>query len=118
MSKHLVITFMGKDQPGVVESLSTTISNLGANWLESRMCHLGGQFAGVLRVAVEEKQEADLIKSLLELQESGLTITMKSGSGEMETTRRSLVTLDLLGSDQVGIVSRISAMLAGLGIQR
>ena len=65
MSKHLVITFMGKDQPGVVESLSTTISNLGANWLESRMCHLGGQFAGVLRVAVEDTREADLIKSLL-----------------------------------------------------
>jgi glycine cleavage system regulatory protein len=116
MSIHLVITFMGKDQPGLVESLASTVAREGGNWLESRMSHLGGQFAGVLRVAVEESREAALMKSLLKLQESGLSITVRSEPALTESRPRSLVTLDLLGSDQVGIVSRISGLLASLRV--
>lgn len=116
MSIHLVITFMGKDQPGLVESLASTIAGQGGNWLESRMSHLGGQFAGVLRVAVTEEKEAALMKALLQLQDKGLSITVKSEPAEAESKPRPLVTLDLLGGDQVGIVSRISGLLAGLGV--
>ncbi|MCB1122793.1 MAG: glycine cleavage system protein R [Verrucomicrobiae bacterium] len=116
MSIHLVITFMGKDQPGLVESVASTIAREGGNWLESRMSHLGGQFAGVLRVAITEEKEAALMKSLLQLQEKGLSITVKSEPAETETKPRSLVTLDLLGGDQVGIVSRISGLLASLRV--
>ena len=114
MSIHLVITFMGKDQPGLVESVASVVAREGGNWLESRMSHLGGQFAGVLRVAIEESKEASLMKSLLQLQESGLSITVRSEPAAAESVKRSLVTLDLLGSDQVGIVSRISGLLASL----
>ena len=78
MSIHLVITFMGKDQPGLVESVASVVAREGGNWLESRMSHLGGQFAGVLRVAIEEAKEASLLKSLLQLQETGLSITVRS----------------------------------------
>ena len=116
MSIHLVITFMGKDQPGLVESVASVVAREGGNWLESRMSHLGGQFAGVLRVAIEESKEAALMKSLLQLQESGLSITVRSEPASSDAVKRSLVTLDLLGSDQVGIVSRISGLLASLGV--
>ncbi|MCZ6674833.1 MAG: glycine cleavage system protein R [Verrucomicrobia bacterium] len=116
MSLHLVITFMGNDQPGLIESIATVIASERGNWLESRMCHLGGQFAGVLRVAIEDERESALMKSLLALQESGLSITVKSDPVNVKSVRRSLVTLDLLGSDQVGIVSRISGLLARLGV--
>ena len=116
MSIHLVITFMGKDQPGLVESVASVVAREGGNWLESRMSHLGGQFAGVLRVAIEAQREASLMKSLLQLQESGLSITVRSEPASAEDEKRSLVTLDLLGSDQVGIVSRISGLLASLGV--
>ncbi len=107
---------MGKDQPGLVESVASVVAREGGNWLESRMSHLGGQFAGVLRVAIEEAKEASLMKSLLQLQESGLSITMRSELAASDQTKRSLVTLDLLGSDQVGIVSRISGLLASLNV--
>jgi len=107
---------MGKDQPGLVESIASVISQEGGNWLESRMCHLGGQFAGVLRVAVGKERETSLMRSLLQLQDSGLNITVKSEPAEADLGKRSLVTLDLLGSDQVGIVSRISALLASLDV--
>ena len=116
MSIHLVITFMGKDQPGLVESVASVVAREGGNWLESRMSHLGGQFAGVLRVAIEEAKEASLMKSLLQLQESGLSITVRSELAGADTVKRSLVSLELLGSDQVGIVSRISGLLASLNV--
>ncbi|MDB2499313.1 MAG: ACT domain-containing protein [Opitutales bacterium] len=116
MSIHLVITFMGKDQPGLVESVASVVAREGGNWLESRMSHLGGQFAGVLRVAIEEAKEASLLKSLLQLQESGLSITVRSELAASDQVKRSLVTLELLGSDQVGIVSQISGLLASLDV--
>jgi glycine cleavage system regulatory protein len=116
MKIYLVITFMGKDQPGLVESVASVVARHRGNWLESRMCHLGGQFAGVLRVAVEGEQEAGLMKSLLHLQESGLMITVRSETEGTGHSKGSMVTLDLLGSDQVGIVSRISGLLASLGV--
>ena len=111
-----MITFMGKDQPGLVESVASVVAREGGNWLESRMSHLGGQFAGVLRVAIEEAKEASLMKALLQLQESGLSITVRSELASADKVKRSLVTLDLLGSDQVGIVSRISGLLASLDV--
>lgn len=116
MSIHLVITFMGEDQPGLVESIASAVASAGGNWLESRMSHLGGQFAGVLRVAVDDDREAALMKSLLQLQESGLSITVKSEPASTGESPRSLVTMELLGSDQIGIVTRISGLLASLGV--
>lgn len=116
MNIHLVITFMGRDQPGLVESIASIVTREGGNWLESRMSHLGGQFAGVLRVAVTEDREAALMKSLLQLQESGLSVNLRSEPAASETVSRSFVTMELLGSDQVGIVSRISGLLASLGV--
>jgi len=116
MSIHLVITFMGKDQPGLVESMASAVAREGGNWLESRMSHLGGRFAGVLRVAVSEDREAALMKTLLQLRESGLSITAVSDPETSENEPRSLVTLELLGSDQVGIVSRITEILASLEV--
>jgi glycine cleavage system regulatory protein len=42
----LVLTVIGPDRPGLVEALAETIASYGANWLESRMSHLEGWFAG------------------------------------------------------------------------
>ena len=116
MSIHLVITFMGKDKPGLVESIASTVAEEGGNWLESRMCHLGGQFAGVLRVAIRDEKEADLMKRLLELRDTGMSLTVESEPADVDQFPRSLVTLDLMGNDRVGIVSRITGLLASLGV--
>ncbi|MDA0350484.1 MAG: glycine cleavage system protein R [Verrucomicrobia bacterium] len=113
---HLVITFMGKDRPGLVESIASAIARKGGNWLESRMSHLGGQFAGVLRVSIDEEHEAGLMKALLQLQETGLSLTIRSEPASIDSKTRSLVIMEIIGSDQVGIVSRISGLLASLGV--
>ena len=52
MLANLVMTVIGADRPGLVEMVATRVADHGGNWLESRMCRLGGQFAGILRVEV------------------------------------------------------------------
>ena len=49
---HLVLTIIAADKPGLVERIAQNIASHGGNWLESRMAHMAGQFAGILRVSV------------------------------------------------------------------
>ena len=41
MQTHLVMTIIGKDRTGLVESLARLVAEQDGNWLESRMCRLG-----------------------------------------------------------------------------
>ena len=50
----LVLTLIGSDRPGLVEAVAEVIAGHGGNWLESRMAHLAGKFAGILRVEIPE----------------------------------------------------------------
>ena len=52
MQKNLVLTVIGPDRPGLVESLSRLVGEHGGNWTQSRMAHLAGQFAGILQIAL------------------------------------------------------------------
>ncbi len=54
MTTYLVLTVIGKDKPGLVESLSQVIVENSGNWLESSMCQLAGKFGGILRVSVND----------------------------------------------------------------
>lgn len=117
MGKQIVMTLMGRDQPGLVKSVASVVAEHDGNWLESRMCHLGGQFAGVLRVSVEEKNLGPLTEALSALSVKGLTLVHKTGRVEDPgPAARSLVTLEVLGQDRPGIVSRITEILAGLDV--
>lgn len=55
-----IITFIGDDRPGLVESLSQVISDHNGNWLESRLSQLAGKFAGLISVSVPEESTAAL----------------------------------------------------------
>ncbi len=57
MQRLLVMTVIGPDRPGLVESVATLVSQHGGNWLESRMSRLGGQFAGILRIEMPGDSE-------------------------------------------------------------
>ena len=62
--ESLVVTVIGKDRPGLVESVSAVVEAHGGNWVESRMSRLAGEFAGILRVSVPAAGVEALSKSL------------------------------------------------------
>ena len=111
----LVLTLIGPDRPGLVEAVAEVVARHGGNWLESRMAHLAGKFAGILRVEVPPEQADALSAALAELETRGLRVVGEpSGEAGRPAPGRTLA-LELVGLDRPGIVRDISQLLANGG---
>ncbi len=108
---NLILTLIGPDKPGLVDALAAAIAQRHGNWTESRMIHLEGQFAGLLRVDLPEEEVSDLEAALSELQTGGLHIHMVRASDGKQATRHT-GSIHLLGQDRPGIIHEISRILA------
>jgi glycine cleavage system regulatory protein len=113
MNIPLVMTIIGPDRTGLVESLASLVAEHGGNWLESRMSHLGGQFAGLLRIHVPADKEKALVAALKKL--SGLTVVVQTDTSPAGQPAPSL-SLEIVGNDRPGIVRQISHTLAKHGV--
>ena len=116
MQVPLVMTVIGRDRTGLVESVARLVAEHGGNWLESRMCRLGGEFAGILRIHVAREQESALVQALQGLQAQGLTVVVRPDQAGPAAADRNLAALEIVGHDRPGIVRQISAALAREGI--
>jgi glycine cleavage system regulatory protein len=116
MQVPLVMTVIGKDRPGLVESVASIVAQHGGNWLESRMCRLGGEFAGIPRIHVGSDQEQPLFQSLKSLHAQGLTVVVHPDRTEASAVGRKLAQLEIIGQDRPGIVRQISSALARQGV--
>jgi glycine cleavage system regulatory protein len=74
MNTSLVITVIGPDRPGLVSRLSDVAQRFGANWEESRMASLAGQFAGMVHFEVPGEKAEALAGAFRALEEAGLQI--------------------------------------------
>jgi glycine cleavage system regulatory protein len=111
-----VMTVIGHDRPGLVDLVASLVAEHGGNWLESRMCRLGGEFAGILRVHVPAEQEAALRQSLQSLSSEGLTVVICADREAPAAGPGRLAALEIVGQDRPGIVRQISHALAGQGV--
>ena len=112
----LVLTLLGPDRPGLVEAVADTIAAQGGNWVESRMAHLAGRFAGILRVELAGDRVAALTTALTRLEARGLRITVEPSGGKATSEPARTMNLDLLGLDRPGLVREVSRLLAQQGI--
>jgi glycine cleavage system regulatory protein len=112
----LVMTVIGQDRPGLVDSVADLVASHGGNWLESRMSRLGGQFAGILRVEVPAEKEQGLVANLKALGPRGLIVVVHSDQRQSEPPPGRLRTLEIVGQDRPGIVRQISHALASHGV--
>jgi glycine cleavage system regulatory protein len=116
MERLLVMTIIGQDRPGLVDSVAALVAEHGGNWLESRMSRLGGQFAGILRVEVPLQKEEALIAALKGLISKGLTVVVGHDQTQAGAAAGKLKLLEIVGQDRPGIVSQISRALASFGV--
>lgn len=112
MLTTLVLTIIGADRPGIVQRLAAQLADHGGNWLESRMGHLGGQFAGILRAEVPAERAEELLRALRTLEADGLRLIVQTESAIPPPAAGLIATLDLVGQDRPGILREISAVLA------
>ena len=127
----LILTVIGPDKPGLVESIADTVAKHGANWLESRMAHLAGHFAGILRVEVDVQQRERLTEALDALAMLQLETVIYTDSGGSDSggepsaggpssggpfSDGDAVCLELVGQDHPGIVRDVTKVLAQCGV--
>jgi glycine cleavage system regulatory protein len=112
------MTVIGADRPGLVQLVAARVADNGGNWLESRMCRLSGQFAGILRLEVATDQRDRLMAALQRLENEGLRVVIHSGGegASMARSAGSFATIDLVGQDRPGILRSVSAVFASHGV--
>lgn len=108
------MTVIGKDRTGLVESLARLVADHEGNWLESRMCRLGGEFAGILRAHVPAGRRMALEQALSSLPD--LTVVVRSDDFGHPVEALQLASLEVIGHDRPGIVREITRALAAQGV--
>ena len=114
MNVEMVLSVIATDRPGLVRILAEAVAAHGGNWIDSSMARLGGEFAGIVRVALPEGSVAALEGALAALSHQGITVAARRSAGAPPPTRAA--TLELTCADTPGIVREIAAALAERGV--
>jgi glycine cleavage system regulatory protein len=112
----LVLTVLGDDRPGLVESVADLVNRHEGSWQDSRMTRLAGKFAGLVRVEVPADQADALTAALENLPTQGLQVHVTRGAEAAGEESPKTLRLELVGADRPGIVRQIAHTLAGRGI--
>jgi glycine cleavage system transcriptional repressor len=114
---HFAVTVISKDRPGIVADISEVLFRLGCNLEDSSCTMLGGDFAIILIVSharpFTKALLADEFRNLHE--QTGLTVYVRPLSEEEICPAREegeLCLVSVYGSDQPGIVYRVTRALA------
>jgi len=116
MTIPLVLTLIGDDRPGLVNAVSETVAAHGGAWLESRLAHLAGKFAGILLIEAPEAEIDALAAALRRLEAAGLKVSAERGARELAPERARLLSLTVVGNDRPGIVRDLTQALIRLGV--
>jgi glycine cleavage system regulatory protein len=112
---HLIVTVFAPDKPGQVEQIASCIANHGGNWLESRMTHMAGQFAGILRIGVPAEAHTELRDALQGLSTHGIRVQFAEIGLEASCSWKP-ISMELVGNDRPGIVRDVTRLLTEQGV--
>ena len=108
-NNYLVITALGKDRPGIVNTLSKSVLDSGCNITNSRMAVLGGEFALILLINGSEDAVAAMQKQLPSLEERlHLTIIAKTTAPRVAEQHWIPYRVEVVAMDHPGIVHPIT----------
>ena len=114
---HLAVTVISKDRPGIVADTTEVLFNLGCNIEDSSCTMLGGDFAMILIVShLKPFTKARLSDEFRALQErTGLVVHLRPLHEDeifKATDKGELCLISVYGSDQPGIVYKVTRALA------
>jgi len=108
--KSILISVLGDDKPGLLDSLSEIIVSNDGDWIESNMSTVEAKFAGILRVNVPPKNAKKLIKELTS-SKLGLQIACEETAPVRLSDYKSY-NIELIGQNHVGIINKLSHVLS------
>lgn len=80
------------------------------------MARLGGEFAGIVRIAIEGLHADELVEKLQALSADGIDITLRSDQTGAELPEGASAHLDLVSQDHPGILRDITRVLSEKGV--
>lgn len=118
MNKEIVLTLTGHDRVGIVKEITNVLVKHGGNVENSRMARLGGEFAMLALIAVDEKDLPALEADFQNLREEGFQITLIPTKDDHARKYAGWLPyqIEVLGADHEGIIYEIAQHLAQLGI--
>ena len=106
---YLVLSALGEDRPGIVNSLTHSVLEHGCNIVDSRMTVLGGEFAVLLMVEGQWNTLAKMESSISEL-EKQLEMTIITRRTQEKNSNKNLLPyiIEVVALDNPGIVQKLA----------
>jgi glycine cleavage system transcriptional repressor len=118
MRTNIVFTLTGTDRIGIVEDVTKTLLELGANVETSRMARLGGEFAILMLLSLQAERMTDLDQAVAQLTTEGFKITVTETEPMAAEARPRWLPyrVEVTGADHEGIIHDLAHGLSQLGI--
>jgi len=118
MTKSVVLTLTGHDRIGIVEEVTNLFVKHGGNVENSRMTRLGGEFAMLALVKLNDAQEPALESDLQKLRNDGFQVALLLTEDDHPKKYAGWLPyeIEVLGADHEGIIHEIAHHLAQQGI--
>jgi glycine cleavage system transcriptional repressor len=114
---YAVLSAIGADRVGIVDDISGFVSDGGGNIEESKMAVLGGEFAVMMLISMEDEALADLMARGAQIEEKlSLKIWLKRTHEGSIPERGRPYSLETVSLDGKGILHSVSAVLRKYGI--
>ena len=110
----MILTVMADDKTGIVENISDIVASEKGNWLDSRLAHMSGKFAGIIKINCVDSNVEQLKAKLSNLKNDGILIQCEMA----QTTQKDLtgIKIEITSHDRKGIVKEVTTTLAGLRV--
>lgn len=114
---HFAVTIIGKDRPGIVADTAEVLYRLGCNVEDSSSTMLGGEYAMILIVSHEKPFTKKQMEEQFAAKCAGIGLSffirgLKEDEVRYSQPQGELCLVSVYGSDQPGIVFRITRELA------
>jgi glycine cleavage system regulatory protein len=115
MRSVFITTIVGDDRPDIINALAETTRSLGGEWIKSKVIRLDGQFAAIMKVAIDEARETKL-KETLDQEFSDLSFT-HAPVRTIDPGHTTVYDLVLDCSDRPGLTKDITRVLYDLNLR-
>jgi glycine cleavage system transcriptional repressor len=116
---HLAVSALGADRPGIVSAVTGVLVDQGCNLEDTSMSILRGRFSMMLVVAAPDAVSAEALEAALAgaAQRFELVVAVRAIDDAVPQSPGGLpYALSVYGADKPGIVHRVAAALADLGV--
>jgi len=118
LSKIVVVTAVGRDQPGIVAALTGAVYHAGGNLDDATMTRLHGVFSTMVSAQFPKDRTLAELRDKLNIVGSqyGLTISAEEIEARQEPEAQPDHLVTVYGADKPGIVFGITTRLASVGV--